>query len=44
MQKLNLSKNGQLYKNIIKQIDRNYYGFDQNGVVLKGFTVWNEDK
>lgn len=36
-----LSKNGQVYKNMIKKIGSGYYGFDQNGVLLKGLTVWN---
>lgn len=36
-----LSKSGQVYKNMIKKIGSGYYGFDQNGVLLKGLTVWN---
>lgn len=36
-----LSKNGMVYKNTIKKIGSSYYGFDYNGVVLKGLTVWN---
>ena len=36
-----LSKKGTVYKNTIKKINSGYYGFDQNGVVLKGLTVWN---
>ena len=35
-----LSKNGKVYTNTIKKINSNYYGFDYNGVVLKGLTVW----
>ena len=38
-----LSKNGQIYKNTIKKINNGYYGFDQNGVLLKGLTVWTGD-
>ena len=36
-----LSKNGQVYRNMIKKIGSSYYGFDDNGVLLKGLTVWN---
>lgn len=36
-----LSKNGQVYKNAIKKIGASYYGFDSNGVLLKGLTIWN---
>lgn len=36
-----LSKNGVVYRNMIKKINSNYYGFDENGVLLKGLTVWN---
>lgn len=36
-----LSKNGQVYRNMIKKINSSYYGFDNNGVLLKGLTVWN---
>lgn len=35
-----LSKNGVVYKNMIKKINSGYYGFDSNGVLLKGLTVW----
>ena len=36
-----LNKNGRIYRNMIKKIGASYYGFDQNGVLLKGLTVWN---
>ena len=36
-----LSKNGVVYKNMMKKIGSSYYGFDENGVLLKGLTVWN---
>lgn len=36
-----LSKNGVVYKNMIKKINSNHYGFDHNGVLLKGLTVWH---
>ena len=36
-----LSKNGVVYKNMMKKIGASYYGFDENGVLLKGLTVWN---
>ena len=36
-----LNKNGKMYKNTIKQIDSGYYGFDDNGVMVKGLSVWN---
>lgn len=36
-----LSKNGQVYRNMIKKIGSGYYGFDSNGVLLKGLTVWD---
>ena len=36
-----LSKNGKVFTNVIKKINSSYYGFDHNGVVLKGLTVWN---
>ena len=36
-----LSKNGKVFTNVIKKINSSYYGFDYNGVVLKGLTVWN---
>ena len=36
-----LSKSGQVYKNMIKKIGSAYYGFDENGVLLRGLTVWN---
>lgn len=36
-----LSKNGQVYRNMIKKIGASHYGFDANGVVLKGLTIWN---
>ena len=36
-----LSKNGKVFTNQIKKINSGYYGFDYNGVVLKGLTVWN---
>ena len=36
-----LSKSGQVYKNMIKKIGSGYYGFDENGVLLRGLTIWN---
>lgn len=36
-----LSKSGQVYTNMIKKIGSGYYGFDHNGVLLKGLTVWD---
>ena len=36
-----LSKNGQVYSDTIKKIGSSYYGFDHNGVVVKGLSVWN---
>lgn len=38
-----LSKSGQVYTNIIKKIGSAYYGFDHNGVLLKGLTVWDSN-
>ena len=37
-----LSKNGTIYKDQIKKIDSHYYGFDENGVVIKdALTIWS---
>ena len=37
-----LSKNGTFYKDQVRKIDSHYYGFDENGVVIKdALTIWN---
>ena len=38
-----LSKSGQVYTNMIKKIGSAYYGFNHNGVLLKGLTVWDSN-
>ena len=36
-----LSKSGAIYKDQVKKIDNYYYGFDENGVVIKdSLTIW----
>ncbi len=39
--KIYLNKGGKVYSNTITKIGAHYYGFDQNGVMLTGLTVWN---
>lgn len=36
-----LSRTGAMYRNTIKKIGSSYYGFDENGVLVKGLSVWN---
>lgn len=36
-----LSKNGKVFTNGIKKIYSSYYGFDKNGAVVKGLSIWN---
>ena len=38
-----LSKNGVIYKNQIKKIGSYQYGFDENGVIVRGLSVWNNN-
>ena len=36
-----LSKSGKLYSNQIARIGSYHYGFDNNGVLIRGLSVWN---
>ena len=37
-----LSKNGTIYKDQVRKVDSHYYGFDENGVVIKNaLTIWS---
>lgn len=36
-----LTKNGLVYTNAIKKIYGSYYGFDKNGALVKGLSVWH---
>lgn len=39
-----LNKSGKMYKDTINNVNGSYYGFDPNGAVVKGLSVWRDGK